>query len=311
MKAFVVSSLDEPAAVTEVPDPIVRAGEILVRVAAASLNPYDAFVASGAAQAYMTYDFPVVIGGDHAGTVEALGDGVDGFGVGDRVFGMMGMKGSVHDGTFGELAVPQAAAVARTPDGVSDMDASTLGVAGTTAVEAVDAVGPAEGQRVLIVGATGGIGSFAIQLCRLRGAHVIATVRPGDEAFVTDRGASETVDYTGDTVATIRERYPDGVDAVIDGVSADGDAFRKVVGIVRTGGRATSTRGAAQSEEIDGVSVANANGNPARLAELADLVAGGKLRVAITRTYPLAEAAQALRDLQEQHTLGKLVIAVA
>jgi NADPH:quinone reductase-like Zn-dependent oxidoreductase len=94
MKAFALSSFDEPAAVTEVPDPIVRAGEVLVRVTAASLNPYDAFVASGAAQRYMTYELPAVLGGDHAGTVEALGDGVDGFAVGDRVFGMMGMKGA-------------------------------------------------------------------------------------------------------------------------------------------------------------------------------------------------------------------------
>jgi NADPH:quinone reductase-like Zn-dependent oxidoreductase len=310
MKAFALSSFDGPAAVTEIPDPIVQAGEVLVRVTAASLDPYDAFVASGAAQRYMTYELPAVLGGDHAGSVEALGDGVEDFAVGDRVFGMMGTKGAIHDGTFGELAVPQAVAVARTPEGVSDVDASTLGVAGTTAVEAVEAVEPAEGQRVLIVGATGGIGSFAIQLARLRGAHVIATVRPGDEGFVTDLGASETVDYTSDALSTIRERYPDGIDAVIDAVSGDGETFQQVVGVLRKGGRGTSTRGAAQGDEIDGVTVANANGNPAKLATLAGLVASGQVRVAVTRTYPLDDAAQALRDLQEQHTLGKLVITV-
>jgi NADPH:quinone reductase-like Zn-dependent oxidoreductase len=280
-------------------------------VVAASLNPYDAFVASGAGQAYMTYELPAVLGGDHAGTIEALGDGVEGLAVGDRVFGMMGMKGAIHDGTFGELAVPQAVAVAPTPGGVSDVDASALGVAGTTAVEAVEAIQPAEGQRVLIVGATGGIGSFAIQLARLRGAHVIATVRPGDEGFVTDLGASETVDYTADALAAVRERYPDGVDAVIDAVSGDGETFQQVVGAVRKGGRGTSTRGGAQGDEIDGVTVANANGNPARLATLAGLVASGQVRVAVTRTYSLDDAAQALRDLHEQHTLGKLVITVA
>jgi len=159
------------------------------------------------------------------------------------------------------------------------------------------------------VGATGGIGSFAIQLARLRGAEVIATVRPGDEGFVSDLGASETVDYTGDVVAAIRDRYPDGVDAVIDAVSGGGE-FQRIVGLVRKGGRAASTRGAAEGDEIDGVAIANANGNPGHLDALAELVAGGNVRVAVTRTYRLDDAAQALRDLTEQHTLGKLIITV-
>src|SRR4029450_7058587 len=94
---------------------------------------------------------------------------------------------------------------------------------------------------VLVVCATGGIGSFAIQLARLRGAEVIATVRPGDEGFVSDLGASETVDYTGDVVAAIRDRYPDGVDAVIDAVSGGGE-FQRIVGLVGEGGRGASTR---------------------------------------------------------------------
>jgi len=216
----------------------------------------------------------------------------------------------VHDGSFGELAVPQAASIARTPDGVSDIDASTLGVAGTTAVEAVEAVEPRDGATGLIIGATGGVGSFAIQLATMRGARVIATARPGDEAFVTDLGAAETVDYTGDAIAAIRDRYPDGIDAVIDAVSMGGDGFERAVALVRKGGRATSTRGAAQGEEIDGVATANANGNPARLPELAGLVADGKVRVTVTRTYRLDDATQALRDLTEQHTVGKLVITV-
>src|SRR5262249_35620563 len=163
---------------------------------------------------------------------------------------------------------------ARTPESVSDTDASTLGVAGTTAVEAVEAVEPGNGSTVLIIGATGGIGSFAIQLATIRGAHVIATVRPGDEAFVTDLGGAEAVD----SIAAVRERHPDGIDAVIDAVSMGGDEFERGVALVRKGGVAASTRGAAQGEEIDGVATVNANGNPARLRELARFVADGKVR---------------------------------
>jgi NADPH:quinone reductase-like Zn-dependent oxidoreductase len=184
-------------------------------------------------------------------------------------------------------------------------------VAGTTAMSAVDAVDLGEHRRVLIVGATGGVGTFAIQLAKLRGAHVIASVRPGDEGFVTDLGADETIDYTGDVVTVIRERHPEGVDAVIDAVNRDPGAFASLAGVVRQGGSATSVvGGAGESSEIDGVSVSNVGGNPAHMPGLADLVVNGKLLVAIRRTYPLADAAQALKDFANEHTLGKLVITV-
>jgi NADPH:quinone reductase-like Zn-dependent oxidoreductase len=257
----------------------------------------------------MSYEFPAVIGGDHASTVEARGEGVEGFAVGDRVFGMMGMKPTIHDGTFAEWATPQAAAIASTPDGVKDVDAGSLGVAGTTAYSAVEAIQPDEGSKVLVVGATGGVGSFAVQLARLRGARVIASIRPGDEGFATDLGAADTIDYTGDMASDIRQRYPDGIDAVIDAVSSDAESFGAIAGLVRDGGRATSTRGApGESIELGGVHVSNANGNPGHLAALADLVAKGDLRVPVRRTYPLADAAKALADFTNEHTVGKLVI---
>ncbi len=190
MRALALASFDVPAAVMDVPEPVAGPGEVLVRVSAASVNAYDLGVAGGFMKDYLPYEFPAVIGNDVAGTVEALGEGVDGFSVGDRVFGTMGSKPAIHDGAFAELANPQAAAVAIAPDGLSDQDAGSLGVAGTTAMSAVEAVAPSEGARVLVVGATGGVGTFAIQLAALRDAHVIASVRPGDEGFVTDLGAA-------------------------------------------------------------------------------------------------------------------------
>ena len=309
MKALALSAFDEEPSVIEVEDPVAGPGEVLVRVAAASINAFDVTVASGAARAFMTYEFPAVIGSDLAGTVEATGDGVTSFAVGERVFGMMGMKGSVHDGSFGELATPTAASIAKAPDGLRDVDAGSLAVAGTTAMSAIEMVQPGEGTTVLVLGATGGVGSFALQLARARGARVVASIRPGDEDFVTDLGATEAVDYTGDLNGDMRSRYPDGVDAVVDAVSYGDEAFGAVADLVRDGGTLVSTRGAAgEATEIGAVRVGNANGNPAHLPTLADLVVSGRLKVPVRKTYPLADAAQAIADFAEQHTVGKLVI---
>jgi NADPH:quinone reductase-like Zn-dependent oxidoreductase len=309
MRALALTSFDVPAAVMDVPEPVAGPGEVLVRVAAASVNAYDLGVAAGFMKDYLPYEFPAVIGNDIAGTIEAVGEGVTGFSVGDRVFGTMGSKPAIHDGGFAELANPTAAAIAIAPEALSDQDAGSLGVAATTAMSAVEAVAPDDGAHVLVVGATGGVGTFAIQLAARHGAHVIASVRRGDEDFVTELGAAETADYTGDLVAAIRERYPDGVDAVIDAVNRDAAAFTALVGLVRSGGRATSVvGGAGESTEIGGVSVSNTGGHPPHLPALGALVVQGSLRVAIRRTYALEDAAQALQDFASQHTLGKLVI---
>jgi NADPH:quinone reductase-like Zn-dependent oxidoreductase len=309
VKALTLTAFDVPPAVIDVPEPVAGPGEVLVRLHTASVNAFDVTVAGGFAKDFMPYEFPAVIGSDLSGRVEAVGEGVQGFATGARVFGMMGMRGSIHDGSFAELANPQAGSIAAAPDDLSDTDAGSLAVAGTTAMSTIEAVDPSGGARVLIVGATGGVGTFAIQLAAFRGAHVIASVRPGDEDFVADLGAAETVDYTGDVVAAIRERYPGGIDAVIDAVNRDHDAFAALAGVVRGGGRATSVVGAAgDSSGIEGVSVSNVGGNPAHLTALADLVVQGKLRAAVRRTYPLADADRALQDFVKEHTLGKLVI---
>lgn len=309
IRALALEGFDSAPSVTDVPAPEPGPGEVLVRVRAASVNPFDTFVAIGMMKDRMPYEFPAVIGSDLAGVVEMAGEGVDGFTSGDRVFGMLGWKGSVHDGTFAELSTPQAATLARTPDGVDDQQAGSLGIAGTTAMSAVAAVDPTDGATVLVVGATGGVGTFAIQLAAARGAHVVASVRPGDEELVVGLGAVETVDYSGDLAATVRERYPNGIDGLIDLVNRDPAGFAALAGLVRDGGRATSALGGAgEATEIGAVGVSNIGGDPTHLTALAALVGQGTIRAAIGRTYPLADSAQALTDFTREHTLGKLVI---
>jgi len=195
----------------------------------------------GAMRDYMTYEFPAVIGGDLAGTVEAIGDGVEGFAAGDRVFGMMGMKPSVHDGSFGELATPQAGAIAVTPAGLSDVDGGSLAVAGTTAESAVDAIAPGEGSSVLVLGATGGVGSFAIQLARHRGARVIAVDLVRERLEMAGRHDIEVLDLDehDDIAESVRELTDGrGTDSVVDavGMEAHGspaaEAFQTVGGML-------------------------------------------------------------------------------
>ena len=309
IEALALEGFDRAPEVIHVPAPQPAAGEVLVRVHAASVNAFDTFVAMGMAKAFMSYEFPAVIGQDVAGVVEAVGDGVEGFRNGDRVFGTNGSKGAVHDGTFAELATPLAAALATTPDAVDHQQAGSLGVAGTTAMSAVDAIDPSRGATVLIVGATGGVGTFAIQLAAARGANVIATIRPGDEDVVTGLGAAETVDYSNNVIGAVRERYPDGIDAVIDLVNRDPGEFGALAGLVRAGGRAVSALGGAgEGSQVDGISVQNIGSDPSHLGVLASMIEEGKLTTAIKRTYALSDAAQALTDFADLHTVGKLVI---
>ena len=289
-----------------VPEP--AEGEVRVRVHAASVNGFDVSVASGKVKGMMEHRFPVVLGKDFAGTVDAVGAGVSGFAPGDRVFGVV-TKPYLGDGSFGELVtVPTGIGLARLPDGIDFKKGGALGLAGTAARLAVDAAELSPGQTVLIVGATGGVGTIAVQLAAQAGARVIATAH-GDEArrLVTDLGAAEVVDYTRDVAAQVRAAHPDGVDAVLH-LAGDPGAL---LPLVRAGGRFASTR-IMKPEQIssDMVTVKAVYAVPTAevLSGLADAVASRSLTVHIQRTYTLDDAPAALRDFAQQGTLGKLVI---
>ena len=217
MRAFVLQDFERQPTVADIPTPEAGPGQVLVRVRAASVNGIDLSIASGRLQGMLEYDFPVVLGKDFAGTVEAVGSGVTGFAAGDRVFGVVSDPSPLSSRSFAEyLAVPAGPNLTRIPEGVDFAAAGVLGLAGTAALQAVDAIAPTAGETVLVSGATGGVGAYAVQLVAARGATVIATAKPGeDAAFVRDLGASHSVDYTGDVAAQVRAIRPNGVDAVL------------------------------------------------------------------------------------------------
>lgn len=314
MRAITLDSFDTGPTLRDLVVPEPGPTDVLVRVHASSVNGMDAAVASGMLKGMMEYEFPVTLGRDFAGVVERVGSDVMRYSEGDEVFGFIS-KPTLHDGTWAEyVLVPEDMFLARKPATLSFAEAGALPLAGIAALAAVEWVNPSEGDRVLIVGACGGVGGYAVQLAAHRGAHVIGTTTAEDVPRLHGLGAAETIDFKQDDVVTVvRERYPDGIDGLIDVVKR-GEGFAANAELVRSGGRAASTVGAANVEELAerGVSAENvmASPDPAVLSRLAELADAGVLTVTIQHQYPLEKAEDALRAFADAGTRGKLTLAV-
>ena len=306
MKAFTLDSLEsQPALREDMPEPNPAANEIVVRVHASSVNPVDAFIGMGALAEMFEHEFPVVLGRDFAGIVEQVGEDVSLYRVGDKVFGFVSHANpTAHAGSWAELIVlPEANFVAAKPEGVAATAAGAAPVAALTAIAAFDALAPTSGEDVLVIGATGGVGSFFVQLAASASANVIAPALPEDESYLRDLGASEILDRNADLATTVQEAQPDGVNALFDVVSQAPDAS-----LLKKGGRLASPLGAAGKDE--GRSNVMAVSSPANLQRLGELLADGTLRVPIQRAYPLEQAGEALQALPTTHTQGKLGITI-
>lgn len=310
MKAVVLGGFGQRLAVTEIEAPTPGAGEVRVRVHAASVNGFDLSVGKGLLEGMMEHRFPVVLGKDFAGTVDAVGGGVADYEVGDRVFGVV-TKDYLGDGSFGEyVTVPTAVGIAKLPDRVSFTDGAALGLAGTAAVAAFDAADVAADSTVVVVGATGGVGQQALQLAAQAGARVIATARGGAEIeTVSALGAANTVDYNDDITAQITELAPDGVDAVLH-FAGDPSVY---LPLIKAGGVFASTmlRGPGDVD-VDGIRVAAiyANPTPETLQRLAENQAAERTAVTVERVYGLDQLPEAFAHFASG-TAGKVVIQVA
>jgi NADPH:quinone reductase-like Zn-dependent oxidoreductase len=284
----------------DVPIPDPGPGELLVRVRAAGVNPADWKLRSGASAAVLPVGLPAVLGREVAGTVERVGAGVDGFAVGDEVFG--GTAGSV--GAWAELALVPAAFAAHRPDAVSPTDAATLPVAAGTAYDALTGLGLAPGSTLLVNGAGGGVGVAAVQLARARGIAVVGTASPGKHDLLTFFGATP-VAYTDGVARRVRAAAPYGVDAVFDLVG--GDALRAVADLVPDRSRLVTVADRPLAAELGGGGVER-DRSAAVLAELARLVAAGVLDPQVTDVRPLDEAGAALAAVEGGHARGKVVL---
>jgi NADPH2:quinone reductase len=308
MKSASISEFNTNPVVADVDAPRAGEGEVVVDVEFASVNGMDLMKANGMMAGMMPHEFPITLGCDFSGTVAEVGSGVSDFAVGDAVFGLQLPMTLLRDGTFAEQTAVPAFEVAKRPAGLDAKTAGALALAGAAAKIAIDNTAPQAGETVLIGGATGGVGSLALQMAKQRGATVIATATPEHEAFVRDLGADEVVDYTGDLAAQVRALRPDGVDAAIH---LAGDPM-VLAALVRKGGRIVSTLGVGPDAVADLGIDANpvvTIPNPELLPGLANAVAAGELRVPITATYGLDQIGQAFQDFGAG-ALGKLVISV-
>lgn len=287
----------------DVPEP--GAGQVRLRVAASGFNPADNGIRAGA------LPIPVVLphtpGYDVAGTVDALGAGVAGLAVGDAVIGFLPMTA---DGAAAEFAIAPADALVPAPGSIPLTDAAALPSVGLTAWQALFEHGGLEaGQRILIDGAGGTVGGYAIQLARQAGAHVIATASPRSAAAVRAAGADEVIDHT---TTEVRAAVTEPVDVLLNLAPIDPEEFEALVALVRPGGVVVSTTAwmSAPDDAARGVRsvVVFVRSDAAQLAELVDRVDRGQLRVDVARRVPLSALAEVHAEAAAGTLRGKVVV---
>jgi NADPH2:quinone reductase len=252
------------------------------------------------------YEYPVVLGRDYAGVVEEVGADATRYAIGDKVFGfLLHADPTVHHGSWAELiTVPEDTTIAHLPEGVDTATAGASPVVGIAAMLSLDALELASGDTLLIVGATGGVGSIAVQLAARAGATVVAPARAEDEDYLRELGVSDVLPRDVDLAADARDRYPGGFDAVLDLVNYAPDVPAT---LARDGGRVASPTGAAG--EGPGRTMVMAAPTTENLERLAALLAGD-VRIPIQATYELAQAPDALAALGTTHTRGKVAIRI-
>jgi len=289
----------------EAPMPEMHADDILIKIAAASVNPVDWKIREGHMKEGMKINFPFILGLDVSGVVEETGALVTRFAKGDKVYARADPS---RNGSYAEYMVVRASEVAFAPDSVPLNFAAAVPLAAQTAWAGLFEQGNLyEGQTVLIHGAAGGVGSFAVQFARIAGAHVIATTSTKNKDFVRALGAEEVIDYTKEDFSKMVKN----ADLVLDTIG--GETQKKSWGVTRKGGTLVSTVGADQkAAEQHGVQAKSfmVNSNGARLQEISGLIDDNKVKVIIEKEFVLKDIKEAHKLSEAGHVRGKIIINV-
>jgi len=308
MKAVCIYSYGGPEVLVyeDAPRPHPDAGEVLVRVHAAAINPVDWKIREGHLKEMLHHTLPLILGWDVSGVVESLGAGVTRLKVGDEVFSRPDIS---RDGAYAEFIVIKESEVALKPKTIDHIHAAALPLAGLAAWQTlVDAAGLAAGQRVLIHAAAGGVGILAVQLAKAKGASVIGTASARNHDFLRKLGADQIVDYE-----TVRfEEAVQPVDVVLD--TMGGETQERSWKVLKRGGILVSLASPPSAETAATHGVRQAfvfvQPNAAQLAEIARLVEAEKLKVIVETILPLSDATRGQQLSERGHTRGKIVLRV-
>ena len=309
MKAVVIHEYGglEVLKYEDVQRPEPKEDQILVRVIAAGVNPVDGLIRSGMFAKHEKATFPMILGADIAGVVEKTGSKVTKFKAGDPVFAYASLKSG---GAYAEYALTTEREAAPKPKVLTYVEAAAVPVVALTAWQAlVDTAKLSARQTVLIHGGSGGVGTFAIQIAKARGARVIATASTANQDLLKQLGADVAVDYT-------KQKFEDvakDVDVVLDSIGKD--TLARSYGVVRKGGFIVSLVARPDRAELDKRGIRGAalsvEPNSDELAEIGKLIDEGKIKVIVSQTFPLSEAIKAQEQVATGHTRGKIVLKIA
>jgi NADPH:quinone reductase-like Zn-dependent oxidoreductase len=308
MKAIVVHEYGGPEVLKyeDVPRPEPQEDQILVRVIAAGVNPVDGMIRSGMF-ANEKRALPMILGGDIAGAVEKVGSKITKFKPGDPVFAYVSLENS---GGYAQYALVTEREAAPKPKSLTYVEAAAVPIVALTAWQAlVDTAKLGSGQTVLIHGGSGGVGSFAIQIAKARGAKVIATASTANQDFLKQLGADVAIDYTKQKFEDIAK----DVDVVLDSIGKD--TLARSYGVVKKGGIIVSLVARPDQSELEkhGIrgTALSVEPNSEELAEIGRLIDDKKIKVIVSQAFQLAEARKAQEQVATRHTRGKIVLKVA
>lgn len=283
-------------------------GEVLVRIKAAGVNPVDSAVVRGMLQQMIPAEFPAIPGWDLAGVVEECGHGARRFKAGDEVYAYA-RRPVIEQGTFAEYTAIPESYLALKPKSLSMAEAGGVPLVGLTAWQSLfDAGRLKKGETVLILGASGGVGSMAIQFAKHAGARVIAVASAKNHDYIKELGADETIDYSkGDVGDAVRNVAPDGVDLIYH--CSRGDSLKQSIGTLKNSGRLISiTNSDPDKKEDIEFAYVFVEPNAPQLDQIRELADSGKLKVSVSGTFSLEEVPEALKQIETLHSRGKLVV---